>query len=106
MGDLPLEFEELSDVWELLRSGTVEAARSDGFLCVISALSTLRSPTVTEEPWFSWSNTAVMSPPLEVPFAEGGGDGAGGPLPLSKDGSGGGGGGAGVLLAGGGATPD
>ena len=53
IGDFPLEFEELTEVWELLRSGTVEPARRVGFLCVISDLSTLRSPAVTEEPCFS-----------------------------------------------------
>ena len=50
MGDLPLELEELPEFWESLRSGTVELARSEGFLCVISDLSTFRRPAVTAEP--------------------------------------------------------
>lgn len=60
---------------------------------------------MTEEPWFSWEKTAVMSPPLEVPLVAGGGGGAGGPRSLSKVGRGGGGGGAEALFAGEDGTP-
>ena len=48
MGDLPRD-----EVWDDDRvdaGGTGIAARKDGFLCVISDLSTLRSPEVTSEP--------------------------------------------------------
>ena len=66
-------------------------ARREGFLCVISDLSTFFRWEVTDEPRDISSNTAPMSEePLELdPFKGiGGGGGA-----LSKVGSGGGGGG-------------
>lgn len=44
-------------------SATVELVRREGFLCVISDLSTLRSPFVTASPLLSSENTAP-SPPL------------------------------------------
>lgn len=109
MGDLPRDVEELIEVCELLRSGTVEPARRDGFLCVISDLSTFRRPEVIVEPWFSWSNTADMSPPLDTPFGPGGGGGGGGGVgasSFSNLGSGGGGGGDRALFPDEGATPD
>lgn len=66
-------------------------ARNEGFLCVISDLSTLRSPEVTAEPRAIWSKTALMSDELDcvVPPLGGMGGGGGGP---SKEGGGGGGG--------------
>ena len=48
MGDFPRE-----DVWDEERlgaGGTGAEARKEGFLCVISDLSTLRSPEVTADP--------------------------------------------------------
>lgn len=91
MGDLPRE-----DVWDDDLAGAEETgavARNDGFLCVISDLSTLRSPEVTSEPREIWSNTAPMSEELdwEVGPLAGIGGGGGGP---SNEGKGGGGGGA------------
>ena len=52
-------------------------ARSSGFLCVISDLSTLRKFFVTSEPRFSSANTAPI-PPLGALGAEAGGGGGGG----------------------------
>ena len=43
-------------------SGTVELARSDGFLCVISDFSTFRRPLVTPSPWLSSEKTAPKPP--------------------------------------------
>ena len=58
-------------------AGTVLVARSSGFLCVISDLSTLRKFFVTSEPRFSSANTAPI-PPLGALGAEAGGGGGGG----------------------------
>ena len=90
-GDLPRELEE---DWEEDRSGTVPAARREGFLCVISDLSTLRRLEVTA-PELIWSKSAVMSPAVEglCGAAPGGGGGAEGALFSSNEGNGGGGGG-------------
>jgi hypothetical protein len=82
-------------------SGTVEPARSEGFLCVISDLSTLRRPLVTDSPLLSSEKTAPSPPAagasgaaacsliLRTGGGPGGGGGGGPPAP-------GGGGGAGV----------
>lgn len=85
------------------RSPTVLPARSDGFLCVISDLSTFRSPLVTSEPLFNSKNTASNPPEditgvdLVLTSSTGGGPGGGGGggggiavLPLAVDGSDGG----------------
>jgi hypothetical protein len=71
-------------------TGTELPARSAGFLCVISLLSTLRRPFVTSAPRLRSANTAPMpSPPdADEGAAAGGGGGAG------AGGGGGGGGGA------------
>ena len=99
-GDFPREVDDVTLVCESVRSGTAALERRFGFLWVISDLSTFRSVDVTEDPWFSCSNTADMSlPPLATGLAAvrapgGGGGGGGGPPPRSKVGRGGGGGGA------------
>jgi hypothetical protein len=67
-------------------AGTVLPARREGFLCVISLLSTFLRPLVTSEPRLISANTAATPPPA-AGAAAGGGGGAGGP------GGGGGGGG-------------
>lgn len=46
-------------------SPPVDAARREGFLCVISDLSTLRRPWVTAAPLFSSEKTA-SNPPEEA----------------------------------------
>lgn len=79
------------------------AALSEGFLCVISDLSTLRSPLVTESPLFSSLKTAPRPPPAagagavcSLIWSTGGGPGGGGgggAPPVA-----GGGGGAAALL--------
>lgn len=76
-------------------SATVELARKEGFLCVISDLSTLRRPLVTASPLFSSEKTAPKPPGV-------GGAGADSVL-MSKTGGGPGGGGGGG--GGGGAPP-
>lgn len=43
-------------------AGTTPPARRAGFLCVISLLSTLRSPFVTSAPRFKSANTAATPP--------------------------------------------
>jgi hypothetical protein len=43
-------------------AGTTLPARRAGFLCVISLLSTLRSPFVTSAPRFKSANTAATPP--------------------------------------------
>lgn len=69
-------------------AGTVLPARSEGFLCVISLLSTFLRPFVTSEPRLISAKTAVTPPAAGVAAAgAGGGGGPGG-------GGGGGGGGA------------
>lgn len=81
------------------RSGTVELARNEGFLCVISDLSTLRRPAVTDSPLLSSEKTALSPLPaagggalssliLRTGGGPGGGGGGGAPAP---DGGGGGG---------------
>lgn len=81
-------------------AGTVLPARRDGFLCVISLLSTFLRPFVMSEPRFNSANTAATPPPLAAgaagAAAAGGGGGGGGP---------GGGGGGGALAAAGAAAP-
>lgn len=67
--------------------GTVEDARSDGFLCVISSFLTFRKPEVTASPLLRSANTAAAPP---TGAEEGGGGDAN-----SAGGGGGGGGGAG-----------
>lgn len=80
-------------------SETEVSARREGFLCVISDLSTLRRPFVTSDPLFSSENTAPKPPP---PPAAGEGAAAGAACSLiSSTGGGPGGGGGG----GGGAPP-
>lgn len=65
------------------------AARSAGFLWVISLLSTLRRPLVTSSPRLRSANTAATPPAAGAAAAVTGGGG----------GPGGGGGGGGALLA-------
>lgn len=48
MGDLPRS--DVCDEERLGAEGVIEEARSDGFLCVISVLSTFRRPEVTDSP--------------------------------------------------------
>lgn len=67
-----------------LVAGTVLDARSSGFLCVISDLSTLRKPFVTSTPLFRSAKTAPNPPPAEevdddAVIAGGGGGGGGAP---------------------------
>lgn len=60
-------------------AGTTLDARSSGFLCVISDLSTFRKPFVTASPRLSSANTAPMPPEgVEADAALGGGGGGGG----------------------------
>lgn len=68
--------------------GTVLEARSSGFLCVISDLSTLRSPFVTSVPLFRSAKTAPIPPPeeLEGAAAAAGGGGGGGGAPADAEG--------------------
>ena len=74
-----------------MAAGTTLLALSAGFLCVISLLSTLRSPFVTSSPRFSSANTAAAAPAgageLAAGAAAGGGGGGGGgggaPLPAA-----------------------
>ena len=65
------------DVDEGVDEGTVLLARSAGFLCVISLLSTLRRPLVISEPLFRSANTAPMPPAGAAEDAGGGGGAAG-----------------------------
>lgn len=77
---------------------TVPPARSAGFLCVISLLSTLRRPPVTLPPWFRSANTADISPAAAFAFGAlgklPGAAGAGGAPGAGGAGGPGGGGGA------------
>ena len=66
-------------------SGTVEFARKDGFLCVISDLSTFLRPLVTASPLLSSEKTAPKPPPscagaalVSLIWRTGGGPGGGG----------------------------
>ena len=62
-------------------AGTTLVALSAGFLCVISLLSTLRSPLVTSSPRLSCAKTAAAppAPPAGVAgLADSGGGGGGG----------------------------
>ena len=62
-------------------AGTTLLALSPGFLCVISLLSTLRSPLVTSSPRLSCAKTAAAPPAGAAGLAlctEGGGGGGGG----------------------------
>lgn len=72
-------------------SDTIDPARREGFLCVISDLSTFRRPFVTASPWFRAEKTAPNPPGVatgvESIFKSTTGAGPGG-------GGGGGGGGA------------
>ena len=68
------------------RSPTELPVRSEGFLCVISDLSTFRSPCVTAEPLLSSEKTA-SNPPEEAAGA--------GSVLMSSTGAGPGGGGGG-----------
>lgn len=77
-------------------SETVDSVLKAGFLCVISDLSTLRRPLVTDSPLFSSEKTAPK-PPADVALA-GFADSTG----ISKIGAGPGGGGGG---GGGGGAP-
>ena len=70
-------------------SGTVEPARRDGFLCVISDLSTFRRPLVTSSPLLSSEKTAPR------PVAAGPGSGFCSSILRTGGGPGGGGGGGG-----------
>jgi hypothetical protein len=89
-----------------LPSGTVDPARSDGFLCVISDLSTFRRPAVTASPLLSSEKTAPMPPAaagsaafctliLRTGGGPGGGGGGGGGPPAAGAGARAGAGGAG-----------
>jgi hypothetical protein len=70
----------------LVAAGTTLLALKAGFLCVISLLSTLRSPFVTSSPRFSSAKTAAAPPAGEgateftagVVTMDGGGGGGGG----------------------------
>jgi hypothetical protein len=71
-------------------SGTTLPALKDGFLCVISLLSTLRKPCVTASPLFSSAKTAAAPPAGAFPLADatgggGGGGGGGGPPAAGVD---------------------
>ena len=59
-------------------AGTTLLALSAGFLCVISLLSTLRSPLVTSSPRLSWAKTAAAPLAGAVTLASGTGGGGGG----------------------------
>lgn len=59
-------------------SGTALPALNDGFLCVISLLSTLRKPCVTASPLFSSAKTAAAPPAGAFPLTNAGGGGGGG----------------------------
>lgn len=100
-GDFPRPVEEDC---EEVRSGTTEVERREGFLCVISDLSTLRSEDVMLLPVLIWSKTEDMSPPpvdlAKFGAAPGGGGGAEGTPFSSKTGRGGGGGGGGPDMEG------
>ena len=62
-------------------AGTTLLALSAGFLCVISLLSTLRSPLVTSSPRLSWAKTAAAPPAGAAGLAlDAGGEGGGGGL--------------------------
>lgn len=61
----------------LFAAGTTLDARRLGFLCVISDLSTLRSPFVTSSPRFRSAKTAA-APPAEAACAAAAGGGGGG----------------------------
>ena len=62
-------------------AGTTLLALSAGFLCVISLLSTLRSPLVTSSPRLSCAKTAAAPPAGAAGLALGaGGEGGGGGL--------------------------
>ena len=94
----------LFSVAESAEAGTGASERSDGFLCVISLLSTCRSPLVTVSPLLRSAKTALISAlgfeadaaagAADAPPAGGGGGGAGAPP------AGGGGGGAGAPVDG------
>lgn len=68
-----------------LPAGTTLDARSSGFLCVISDLSTLRRPFVTSSPRLSSAKTAPMPPEGAAAGAapDGGGGGGGGGAPAA-----------------------
>jgi hypothetical protein len=71
-------------VGEVDLSGTALPALKDGFLCVISLLSTLRKPCVTASPLFNSAKTAAAPLAGAFPLAGaaacgGGGGGGGGP---------------------------
>jgi hypothetical protein len=59
-------------------AGTTLVALSAGFLCVISLLSTLRSPLVTSSPRLSCAKTAAAPPAGAAGLASGTGGGGGG----------------------------
>ena len=59
-------------------AGTTLLALSAGFLCVISLLSTLRSPLVTSSPRLSCAKTAAAPPAGAAGLALGGAAGGGG----------------------------
>jgi hypothetical protein len=83
-----------------LPSETVEETRREGFLCVISDLSTLRKPLVTASPLFNSEKTAPRPPGAAVGAASdltssfgggpggGGGGGGGPPVPAVEAGAG------------------
>ena len=68
-----------------LPAGTTLDARSSGFLCVISDLSTFRRPFVTSSPRLSSAKTAPMPPEGAAAGAapDGGGGGGGGGAPAA-----------------------
>jgi hypothetical protein len=76
-------------VGEVDLSGTALPALKDGFLCVISLLSTLRKPCVTASPLFNSAKTAADPPAGVFPLAGavtcGGGGGGGGGGPVTAD---------------------
>jgi hypothetical protein len=59
-------------------AGTTLLALNAGFLCVISLLSTLRSPLVTSSPRLSCAKTAAAPPAGAAGLALGTGGGGGG----------------------------
>ena len=70
-------------------AGTVFPARNEGFLWVISLLSTLRNPFVTSSPRFRSANTAATpaalgaADPGDAAWTGGGGGGGGGGGPAA-----------------------
>lgn len=67
--------------WLSLRSGTLDPARREGFLCVIWSLDTFFKPLVTSSPLFNSEKTAPIEPLAGAELTSlmtGGGGGPGG----------------------------